>query len=131
MGVTGNSRPDGRMRHEGPEPSFARQEVWRRPVSVELHVEELVLHGFQPGDGLGIGDAVQQELSRMMTHQGLPWSSGQPVSIEYVDAGSFVVAHGQKAGSIGVQLAQNLHRGIVKTQTAEREPALRKRMGHE
>ena len=31
---------------------------------VELHIEELVLHGFPPRDRARIGDAVQAELDR-------------------------------------------------------------------
>ena len=43
-----------------------------RPGWIELHIEELVLHGFAPGDRHPIGDAVEHELIRLFAEQGLP-----------------------------------------------------------
>jgi hypothetical protein len=40
-------------------------------ASIELHIDELVLEGFAPGERYRIGDAVQQELTRLLTTQGL------------------------------------------------------------
>lgn len=42
----------------------------RRP-DVHVHVEELVLHGFEPADRNRIGAAVQQELARLVTERGV------------------------------------------------------------
>jgi len=39
---------------------------------VELHIEELVLHGFRSGDRFHIGDALERELVRLLGKQGLP-----------------------------------------------------------
>ena len=43
-----------------------------KPMNVELHIEELVLHGFAPGDRYRIGEAVERELQRLLTVQGAP-----------------------------------------------------------
>ncbi len=34
-----------------------------KPYNIELHIEELVLHGFSPNDRHAIGEAVQRELT--------------------------------------------------------------------
>jgi hypothetical protein len=34
--------------------------------SINLHIEELVLHGFAPGDRHRISEAVEQELTRLI-----------------------------------------------------------------
>ena len=41
------------------------------PYNIELHIEELVLHGFAPKDRYTIGEAVQRELSRLFAEQGV------------------------------------------------------------
>ena len=38
-------------------------------ANLNLHIEELVLHGFAPGDRYRIGEAVQQELTRLFAEQ--------------------------------------------------------------
>jgi hypothetical protein len=43
-----------------------------RPREIELHIEELVLHGFKPGDRWRIGDAVEEELRGLLRANGIP-----------------------------------------------------------
>jgi hypothetical protein len=43
-----------------------------KPSRIELHVDELVLHGFPPGDKHRIADALQAELHRLLAGRGLP-----------------------------------------------------------
>jgi hypothetical protein len=43
-----------------------------KPARIELHVEELVLHGFAPGDKHRIADALQTELRQLLAQRGLP-----------------------------------------------------------
>lgn len=40
-------------------------------MNVELHIEQLVLHGFAPSDRYRIGAAIQQELARLLAQQGI------------------------------------------------------------
>ena len=39
---------------------------------VHLHIEELVLHGTSPHDRLAVADAIQEELVRLFSEQGVP-----------------------------------------------------------
>ncbi|SPE40617.1 conserved hypothetical protein [Candidatus Sulfopaludibacter sp. SbA3] len=81
-----------------------------KPQAVELHIEELVLHGFAPGDRLSIGDSVQRELSRLIAERGLHGLAGGSLAIERLDGGAFQVAPGSRPGTIGTQLAGAIHR---------------------
>ncbi len=42
-----------------------------RPRVIEVHIAELVLHGFDPHDRRTISDAVSRELARLFTKRGL------------------------------------------------------------
>ena len=86
--------------------------------TIEVNIDELVLHGFPPGDRYAIADAVQQELSQLVTAQiaseGMPASWGDNSQRAYVNAGSFNVSAGEKSSSIGNQIAQSVHRGLTR-----------------
>ena len=79
---------------------------------MELHIEELVLHGFAPGDRFRIGDAVQRELVRLLETQGLSGTITESMGLDRIDAGSFQVQPGARAEAIGSQAAQALQRGL-------------------
>jgi hypothetical protein len=80
-----------------------------RPVNIELHIEELVLHGFAPGDRYGIGEAVERELQRLFAEQGVLPRLAQGGEVAHLDRGAFEVARGARAETIGAQIAQTLH----------------------
>jgi hypothetical protein len=82
--------------------------------SVELHIEELVLHGFAPGDRYQIGDTVQNELTRLFAEQGAPGWLSQGGEVERLDGGTFGMAPGSKAETVGAQVAQAVYTGLVR-----------------
>jgi hypothetical protein len=82
------------------------------PAAIELHIEELVLHGFSVNDRFCIGDAVERELSRLIEERGLKGLANEHLNIERLDGGAFQAAPGAKPQSIGIQLAQAIHRQI-------------------
>ncbi|HEY0408497.1 MAG TPA: hypothetical protein VGC89_22370 [Pyrinomonadaceae bacterium] len=84
------------------------------PASVNLHIEEMVLHGFAPRDRYRIGDAVQRELARLLTTQGAPSAlsaSGEQARVNAgsFNAGSFNVTPGAEAKSVGRGVAQAVY----------------------
>ncbi len=83
-----------------------------KPENVELHIEELVLRGFAPGDRYRIGDAMERELARLFDERGVPPSLARWSGIERLDGGAFEVAHGSKAEAVGVQVAQAIYGGL-------------------
>jgi len=86
--------------------------------NIRLHIEELVLHSFAPNDRYAIADAVERELSRLLAADfasaEIPPSLADSSGRLRVDAGNFHVAPDAKANSIGAQIAQAVHGGIIK-----------------
>ena len=84
------------------------------PQQIELHIEELALHGFAPGERQSIGEAVQQELTRLIAARGLPASLMQGGEVARLNGGSFNVVPGAPARAIGAQVAQAVYGGIAR-----------------
>jgi hypothetical protein len=82
------------------------------PHSIELHIEELVLHGFVPGDRYRIAHAVERELARMLAEQGVPPSLVQEAEVARLDAGAFKLAPGGRAEAVGAQVAHKVYEGF-------------------
>jgi hypothetical protein len=76
---------------------------------IELHIEELVLHGFAPGDRYRIGEAVERELTRLLHERGIPPLLHRGAEVAYLDGGAFHVAPGSRAEVIGTQVAQAIY----------------------
>src|SRR5271163_2317826 len=81
-------------------------------ASVEVRIEELVLHGFPPGDRHRIGEAVERELSRMFSEQGVPFGMVESRGIDQSDGGSFRTTPRSTGGVIGKQIAQAVYGGL-------------------
>ena len=82
------------------------------PKSIELHIEELVLRGFAQGDRYQIGEAVEQELTRLFADRGVPQSLAEVGEIASVDGGAFEVAPGSRAEVVGAQVAKAVYGGL-------------------
>jgi hypothetical protein len=79
--------------------------------SVELHIDELVFHGFERADRYALANAVEQELARLFSEQGIP----APTAVterRSIQAGDFVVAPGREANRIGAQVAGSVYEGL-------------------
>jgi hypothetical protein len=80
--------------------------------SVELHIDELVLHGFAPGDRYVIGDALERELMRMLGERGVPISLRSESATDDIKGATFNAAHDAKPCVIGQQIAQAIYQGF-------------------
>jgi len=80
--------------------------------NIELHIEELVLRGFAPGDRYRIGEAVEHELTRLLADRGVPQSLADGGEIASVDGGAFEVAPGARAEVVGAQVAKAVYGGL-------------------
>ena len=83
-----------------------------KPVNIELHIEELVLHGFSPGDRYHIGAAMERKLTSLFAERSTPPSLTQEHEVARLDGGAFEVEPGSGAETIGTQLAQAVHGGL-------------------
>jgi hypothetical protein len=82
------------------------------PKRIELNIDELVLHGFPYKDRLHIGRAVERELSRMISRQGMPPKGMEAREVHRMDGGAFQVTSNAKPKAIGTQVAQAVYRGL-------------------
>jgi hypothetical protein len=80
--------------------------------NVELHIEELVLHGFAPGDRHAIARAVESEIARLIGERGLSFVAGEDISVARLDGGSFQVQPSAGPDAIGGQIAQGVYGGL-------------------
>ncbi|MEE9423405.1 MAG: hypothetical protein V3V18_00320 [Methylococcales bacterium] len=82
--------------------------------SINLHIDQLTLHGFDRIDQQQVGSAVQSELNRLIHEQGLPPSMNQNQMIANMNAGEFKTGQNTGANSVGIQVAQKIYRGIAR-----------------
>jgi hypothetical protein len=80
--------------------------------NVELHIEELVLHGFPPVARHRIGDAATRELARLFAERGVPSSLGEGGEIASLSGGSFEARPELGAEAVGVQVARAVYGGL-------------------
>lgn len=81
-------------------------------MNVEMNIEELVLHGFPPGDRRRISDALEHELSRLFAQRGVPPSLRENRRIESLQGGTFEVRPGAGPGETGVRVARIVYERI-------------------
>lgn len=81
-------------------------------TSIELHIGELVLHGFEASAGYVIGDALERELARLFSEQGLPPAMMQAAEIEYLKSSLSNLAPDVAAEEIGRRIAQSVYGGL-------------------
>jgi hypothetical protein len=105
-----------------PRPPDARQA--RGPV--EVHIEELVLHGFPPGDRHRIASALVHELQRLIGESGLPGFPENRPAPRRINGGAFKVEAGAKPQAAGVEIARAVFRGLRQhTRASAHAPATR------
>lgn len=81
-------------------------------MKIEFHIDELMLHGFAARDRYRIGQAIERELARLLTVQGVPSTLTQSADIAKMNAGSFNVSSASKSATIGAQVAQAVYGGL-------------------
>jgi hypothetical protein len=82
-----------------------------RPANVNVHIEELVLHGFAPGDRHRVATALQAELTRLLAETGAPPAWSRNAEIPRLDAGAIDAAPSSRPETVGAHAARAIHRG--------------------
>jgi hypothetical protein len=90
----------------------SKPEVRSQKSEINLHIEELVLHGFAPGDRHRISEAVQQELTRLISEQSGFASASKNITRDHVDGGNFRMTNAAKTTVVGTQIAGAIWGGI-------------------
>jgi hypothetical protein len=78
---------------------------------IELVIDELVLHGFDRRDQHRIGQAIQQELTSLLSRsEGTSLDRDQELA--RVNAGTVHMSEGAQPSVVGMHVAQAVYRGI-------------------
>ncbi|HJP67228.1 MAG TPA: hypothetical protein VKA30_13105 [Actinomycetota bacterium] len=86
-----------------------------RPASsIDVHIEELVLHGFESGDASAIGDGLRTELARLLADGPVPSKLGRPDHVERLDGGTVELDAGARPAAIGGRLAGTVWKGLAR-----------------
>lgn len=93
------------------DPGLAQHSA-RSTQHLEVVIEELVLHGFAPGDRHRIAGEVEKELARLFSERGLPSSLTESNEIERIDGGAFELSLNDKPGTIGTRVAKVVFEGL-------------------
>ncbi len=83
-------------------------------MKLELHIEELVLEGFDPRDRHRMRDAVERELTRLLAGAGrreLPLFN-RNIEVEKLQTG-FTAKPGATARHTGTEVARAVHRAVA------------------
>src|SRR4030088_2301126 len=84
-----------------------------------LHIDELVLHGFERIDRRGVVSAIERELARLLGEpaaqqrlRGRDRTDGE-LAAHRLAAGSFTVTHDVTPDTVGVHVGRAIYRGLA------------------
>lgn len=85
-------------------------------MNIRLHIERLVVDGFglQHGDGRAVKFAMESELSRLLTANGLHHELQQGGAVPQVRAPGMQVGSKPSPRQLGTQIARSVYGGIGK-----------------
>lgn len=98
--------PQSRPAHDQPESRAPG------PQLVELHVEEMMLDGFEPAQRYAFGEAFESELGRLFAERGVPAGLIQDIEIAHLNGGEINLAPGAPADDAGIRLARTIYGGF-------------------
>jgi len=81
-------------------------------MGIDLHIEELVLHGFAARDRHRIAAAVESELTRLLSAEPQQNSLANHVGIARLNGGAFKLKAGSKPQEAGTQIARAVFRSL-------------------
>ena len=82
-------------------------------MSVHVHIDELVLHGFPAGDRARIADAVQAQLAELFTRDGIPPAIASGGHVDRLNAGGFPSAAAARPETTGGQIAHAVYGALT------------------
>jgi len=79
------------------------------PREIEVHIDELILHGFDPGARWNVADALENELRSLLVQEGIPpaWQA----SPERIEAGAVRPYPQSRPAAAGTEIARAVYRG--------------------
>ena len=84
--------------------------------TINLNIDQLILHGFSRRDAFYISRALQQELTRLIEVSGLPPGFSNEQQFCRMDVGDFKITEGARPEVVGRQIAGRVYSGLRPTQ---------------
>jgi hypothetical protein len=81
------------------------------PRQIEIHIEELVLHGVDPADRHAVADAIQRELQALVAREGISTLLARPELAARVAPGPITLAPEARPAQLGQSVARAIHQG--------------------
>jgi hypothetical protein len=81
---------------------------------IELHIEELILHGFPPDRRYAIAQAIEMKLTRLLTEQKIPAALKQDGIVRSINAGSIHINNESKSEATGNKIANAVYKCFTK-----------------
>jgi hypothetical protein len=97
--------PDADSAQAVPPPSHPRP-------SIELHIGELVLDGFDPASRYAIGEAVERELTRLFVERGAT-TGLRDRAVAELDGGALRMESNASAEEVGARVARAVFGGLL------------------
>jgi hypothetical protein len=85
-----------------------------RAPDIDFHVDELVLHGVTLGDRHRVGQAIGDELTRLLAVDGLSPALARGAEVDRIDGGAFRQPTTVGPSAVGAQIARAVHRGLMR-----------------
>jgi hypothetical protein len=85
-----------------------------RAPDIDLHIAELVLDGVASGDRHRVGQAIGDELTRLLTGHGLSSALARGADVDTIDAGAFRPPPTARPSSAGVEIARAIHGSLTR-----------------
>ena len=81
-------------------------------MNIELEIDELVLHGIAAADRVAVGEAVQHELTRLLTERGVPPSLEQAGNASVLHGDAIHLRGAAQPQTFGQQVAAAIYRSL-------------------
>lgn len=82
------------------------------PRQIDLHIDEVVLHGFDGLEGTALRPALERELARLLTEHGLPHSWVADARIVRLNGTALKALPNAAAPEVGRQVACAVYGGL-------------------
>lgn len=80
--------------------------------SIEVHIEELVLHGVAVSDRHALSDWVGQELQRLILEQGMPRGLASDMALRNLSGGEIRLSQTPVAAQVGKEIARSVYSSL-------------------
>ena len=86
------------------------------PQDIEIYIDRIVLEGFDQLNARELNQAIQQNLTALLTEQGLPQGVAGMGEVNRLNGGQIHLASNPTTGNIGKSIAGGIYQGIKTTE---------------